>query len=146
MRTNNHHRRLDKVQESLHIPDAGDGNPRFLCQICNIPDLAVARERAKCTDAATVFFVPLDGPIQRADCGEADGLSVGIALAFEGPEPTPDQIARVEGHGELAFARPELGEASGYGYAGWPFFWVVGPSLLALAVTGPKRPRPQQTL
>lgn len=30
--------------------------------------------------------------------------------------------------------------------AGWPFFWVVGPSLLALAVTGPKRPRPQQTL
>jgi len=124
MRTDNHHRRLDKVQESLHIPDTGGGNPRLVCQFCNVPDLAAACERAKRADAATVFWVPLSGAIKRADCGQVDGLPAGVGVAFEGPVPTPDQIARVEGHGELAFARPELGECAGLSCVGGPLFWV----------------------
>ena len=143
---NNHHRRLDKVQESLHIPDAGGGNPKFVYQFCDVPDLAAACERVKrAGGAATVFFVPLSGAVQRADCGQGDGPSEGVGLAFEGPMPTPDQIARVEDHGgELAFARAGLCESEGVGlgYAGGPFFWLgVSPELMAevQGATGPKR-------
>jgi hypothetical protein len=126
MKTNNHHRRLDKVQENLPIiiPDAGHGNPRAVYQFCNVPDLAAACERAKRAGAAAVFFVPLSGAVERGDCGQEGGLAAGVSLAFEGPEPTPDQIARVEGHGELAFARPETGEGVGLSCAGGPLFWI----------------------
>jgi hypothetical protein len=127
MKTNNHHRRLDKVQKNLHIPDAGGGNSKFVYQFCNVPDLAAACERAKRADAATVFWVPLSGAIERAECGQADGSRAGVGVAFEGPEPTPDQIALVEDHGgELAFARAGLcdGENVGLSCAGGPLFWV----------------------
>jgi hypothetical protein len=100
-------------------------------------DFASACERAKRAGAGTVFFVPLSGAIERADCGQPDGLSEGVGLAFEGPEPTPDQIARVESHGELAFARPELGECVGISCVGGPLFWV-GVSPEELEATGPK--------
>jgi hypothetical protein len=154
MKTNNHHRRLDKVQEYLHIPDAAHSNPDFVLQLCNVPDLATACARAKRAHATTVFFVALLGDVQRADGGEVDELSagvslsfrsgaeaaaeatgpkyldaqsVGVVLAFEGARPTPDQIAAVKGHGgELAFARAGLceGEVLGISCAGGPLFWV----------------------
>jgi hypothetical protein len=142
MKTNNHHRRLDRVQENLHTPDAGGGNPKIVYQFCNVPNLPAACERAKRVGVATVFFVPLSGSIQRADCGQADG-SEGVGLAFEGPVSTPDQIARVKDHGgELAFARAGLCEGEGVGIscAGGPLFWVgVSPELMAAVqgVTGP---------
>jgi len=48
-------------------------------------------------------------------------------------------LAVREGHDELAFARPELGEATGVSCAGWPLFWVAVLNPEGLDSTGPKR-------
>jgi hypothetical protein len=96
MRSNNHNRRLDRLQDKLHIASADEGGEsHFLFWIVGLPTFEAAVERAKNCGGRNVTWVPLKGEIQFSQWEHVGRHTPANVFAFEGPFATRDQLQRL---------------------------------------------------
>ena len=93
----NQKRRLEQIASGLGYPD--EKAKVQIVKRVNFLNLTAAISWARTTGAHNVAFVPLDGPIEEAGVEPAFKPDKPVlAIAFEGPRATTDQIGRLIAH------------------------------------------------